>query len=115
MNVQTLVSRKSGVDDHYLAIVKTVLDMQRLIRLPCAKVSAPGNQVVVIQVPVKRGPRVVEHPLNDSGRAILVSAIGLKHGPLAVISHELCFQGVVGEAGWRPVSSRHGGAEVTVL
>src|SRR5215470_8958429 len=44
--------------------------MYRLVGLLGAEVGAGRIQEIIVQVPVERGPRVVEHPVDDAGRGL---------------------------------------------
>ena len=87
--------------------------MQRLAGFFHAVVSAGGLQVVVPEVPDQRGPRVVEHPLDHAGRAVLVARIGLEHGALGIVGHGLRLALVIGEVGGRAVDRLHRVFEMT--
>src|ERR1700722_1921101 len=66
-------------------IVVAVDWVQSLHRPLGTKISAAGAQVVVVQMPNHRWPRVVEHPLNDASRLIFVAAVSFIHRAYAFI------------------------------
>ena len=71
--------------------------MDGLASLFRSKISAGRNKIVIVKMPDERRPGVVEHPLNYASRGVLVAAIGLEHGALAVVGHGLSFALVVVE------------------
>ena len=76
--------------DHVDAVVVVrILDVKRLAGFFGAEVSAGGLQIVIIEMPDGRRPRVVEHPLDDAGRRVFVARVGLEHGALAIVGHGL--------------------------
>ena len=79
--------------------------MQGLAGLLRAVVGAARPQVVVVEVPDHRGPRVVEHPLDDARGRVLVAAEGLEHRALALVGQGLRLAGVVLGAGRLPVTA----------
>ena len=58
------------IDQHDRARIVGVLDVHRLVGDLGAEVGAGGIQEIVVEVPVQRGPRVVEHPVDDAGRGL---------------------------------------------
>ncbi len=69
--------------------------MDGLARRLRAEVAAARPQVVVVEVPDEPRPRVVEHPLDDAGRAVAVPRERLEHRALTLVGHELRLQRVV--------------------
>ena len=63
--------------------------MQRLARLLRTVVAAAGTQVIVVQMPDHRRPRVVQHPLNHTGRRVLVASVAFEHGALGLVGERL--------------------------
>src|ERR1035441_5496415 len=63
--------------------------MQPFVRDLGSEVATTGPQVPVVQMPDGGGPGVIQHPLNHAGRSVLVSAEGLEHGALALVSLHL--------------------------
>src|SRR5215468_5754202 len=58
-------------------------------------------------MPDKRRPAVVEHPLDDTRRAVLVAGISLEHGAFAVVGHGLRFAKVVVERSGSAIAAGH--------
>src|SRR4029077_19555614 len=62
-----------------------------------AEVAASGNEVVVVEMPDKGRPGIVEHPLNDPCGDVLIAGVGFEHGAFVVVSHGLGFALVIVE------------------
>src|SRR5208282_553984 len=50
---------------------------------------------------------VVQHPLDDSGRLVLVAAVSLVHGTLVVVGDKLGLAHIIIEIGGRAVAPAH--------
>src|SRR5208282_3686657 len=79
----------AGVDHDHPTIVIGILDVQRFAGFPGTEISARWIHVIVVEMPVRRRPRVVQHPLNDPGGYVLVAAVSFEHGALSVIGNGL--------------------------
>ena len=98
------VSRRV-VDDDDRSIVIGILHVHRLACFLGSKVAAARTEIIVVQVPDHRRPRVVEHPLNDAGRCVLVAPVTLEHRALALIGQRLRLARVVGDVGGLAVAA----------
>src|SRR6202522_1167187 len=65
--------------------------MQAFERVLCSEVSAGHAQFVVVEIPDKRRPAIVQHPYDYTGRLILIARISLVHGANRFIPHHLRF------------------------
>ena len=72
-----------------------------------AKVPAAGTQVVVIQMPDNRGPRIIQHPLDHAGGGVFIAVVSFKHRSNAFVGHELRLESEVGRV--------FGGAVASIL
>src|SRR6202795_671008 len=100
-----------AVDDGDGVGVPIVLDVDDFLGLFGAEIAAGGNEIVVVEMPDERGPRVVEHPLDDAGGDIFVAGVGFEHGALVVVGHGLGFALEVVERAGRAVAAGEGVAE----
>src|SRR5437764_5165243 len=76
-----------------------------------SKITARRSQIVIIKMPDQTWPGVIEHPLNDAGSLIFISAVRLEHGALSFISHGLRLPGKVGKIFGLAVASLQSGCE----
>ena len=88
--------------------------MHRFVGDLGAEVGAGGIQEIIIQMPVQRGPRVVEHPVDDAGGgfgrlAMRIERLELR--PDVVVVVELCLGDVVLKALGCAVALRQRGVE----
>src|ERR1700721_4007603 len=56
---------------------------------------ASRPQIVVIQMPDHRRPRIVQHPLNHTRGGIFITAVALEHRANALIRHHLRLLSIV--------------------
>src|ERR1039457_3594223 len=72
--------------------------MERLVRFLGSEVAATRPEVVIVEMPNYGWPGVVQHPLNNSRRRVLIAAVRFKHRTLALVGHELALLHVVIQA-----------------
>src|SRR5216683_711289 len=63
--------------------------MDRLAGFFRPEISARRHQIVIVEMPDQRRPRIVEHPLNHARGSVLIPRVGLEHRALAIVSHGL--------------------------
>ena len=110
-NLQRFQRLVETVDDGDGIIVVTVLDMDNFHGLFGAEITASRDEIVVVEVPDEGRPGIVEHPLNQTGGGVLVSAVRLEHRALIVVGHGLGLALIVVEGRCRTIAPGQGFGE----
>src|SRR6188472_3618634 len=102
MRISPIIRKMDQVD---AAVDGVISQMQRFVGFLCAVERTLTAQRVIEQVPVKRRPGIVQHPLNDtSGLGELASGVGFEHRPMTVIGEHLRFTREIVKIGRRTMT-----------